>query len=750
MAIDPICGMKVDESSPRTCVKDGSAYYFCSDYCLRRFQGLPEPDEEHAGFGKAFFCPMCAGVESDEPGDCPTCGMALQAASPAGDAEERAEIRRMTGRFWGGALLGLPVFALGMSHLAPASGIHRFAMSPAGLWLQALLAGGTVIGAGWPILVRAARSLRAMSLNMFTLIGLGVAAAYGYSLAAVVAPGAFPESLRHGGRVDVYFESAAVIVFLVLLGQVLEGRARRRTGQALRELMALQPSVAHRIVDGGEADVPAAEVRAGDMLQVRPGERVPADGVMLDQGALDESMITGESMPVDKASGDAVIGGTVCQAGAFRMRATAVGADTVLAHIIRQVTAARHSRAPVQHLADHVAAWFVPCVIGAAAVAFVAWMTVGPEPRLAHAIVSAISVLIIACPCALGLATPMSIMVGVGRGARAGVLIRSAEALELLDRVTVVAIDKTGTLTVGRPRLSRIVAADALGEGECLRLAASVEQSSEHPLGRALVDAARDRGLALERVESFGYTPGGGVRGVVGGRAVLAGTARFLESGGAPVPAAAAEQIARGGGSVVWVSVDGAVAGGLVLEDPLRPSAAKTVRELADMGLFVVLLSGDRPEVVRNLARRLEISESASDVDPAGKALWVQELRRGGSIVLMAGDGVNDAPALAAADVGVAMGTGSAAAMESAEVTLVGGDLRGIVRALRLSRAVVRNTRQNLAMAFAYNVIAVPVAAGALYPLLGMGLSPMLAAAAMSLSSLSVVTNALRLRRVPL
>ncbi len=750
MAVDPICGMSVEESTHRSCVTDGVTHYFCSDYCLRKFQGLPDLDAEPGG-GRAFFCPMCAGVESDGPGDCPTCGMPLQAAGPAGDGAEVADLRRMSRRLLVAATLSLPVFVLGMSHVLPASGVHRFSMTAAGAWLQAVLAGGAVVGAGWPLLARAARSLRTMSLNMFTLIGLGVAAAYGYSLAAVLFPGAFPEALRHGGRVDVYFESAAVIVTLVLLGQVLESRARRRTGQALRELMALKPSVAHRITDGVETDIPASEVRPGDLLQVRPGERVPSDGVMAGGGgAVDESMVTGESMPVEKAEGDALIGGTVSQAGAFRMRATAVGADTVLAHIIRLVEAARQSRAPVQQMADHAAAWFVPAVIGAAAVAFVAWMSVGPEPRLAHALLSAISVLIVACPCALGLATPMSIMVGIGRGAREGVLIRSAEALEMLDRVTVVAIDKTGTLTEGRPRLSRIVSADALGEVECLRLAASVEQLSEHPLGRAIVAAARERGLATGPADDFASVPGGGVRGVVDGHRVQAGSARFLEAGGVAVPAAATDPIARVGGSVVWVAADGALAGGLVLEDPLRPSAAKAVRELFDMGLFVVLLSGDRAPVVRELARRLDISESASDVDPAGKALWVRELRRGGSVVLMAGDGVNDAPALSEADVGVAMGTGTAAAMESAAVTLVRGDLRGIVRALRLSRAVVRNTRQNLGLAFVYNVMAVPVAAGALYPLLGVGLSPMLAAAAMSLSSLSVVSNALRLRRVRL
>ncbi|MBE3098377.1 MAG: heavy metal translocating P-type ATPase [Planctomycetes bacterium] len=774
---DPICGMTVDRADCAGSLEHkGRTYYFCSEHCLEKFRGDPEkylasekgtaekgtvPFSAHeAGApGITYTCPMHPEVRQAGPGPCPKCGMALEPAAPTAAAEEEAnpELADMTRRFWVSLILTAPVFVIGMSDLVPGAPLQHAAGPEALKWIQFGLATPVVLWGGWPFFVRGVRSVAALSLNMFTLIAFGTGIAYAYSVVATLAPGLFPDSFRgHGGEVGVYFEAAAVITTLVLLGQVLELRARSRTGGAIRALLGLAPKTARRIEgDGSEADVPLADVRPGDRLRVRPGERVPADGTVLEgAAAVDESMLTGEPMPVPKKPGDRVTGGTVA-AGALVMRADRVGADTVLAHIVRMVAEAQRSRAPIQRLADRVASWFVPAVLLIAAVTFAVWAAAGPEPRLAMALLSAVAVLIIACPCALGLATPMSIMVGVGRGAAAGVLIKNAESLEILEKVDTLVIDKTGTLTEGRPHLETVVAWGGAFEFDVLRLAAGLEQASEHPLAAAIVAGAEARGAKPGEVHDFQFVAGLGVAGQVDGRACLLGSRPFLEERGVALGdlAARAEELRREGQTVVFLAVDRKAAGLLGVADPVKASTPEALRLLREDGVQIVLASGDSRTTAEAVARRLGIEKVFAEVLPEAKGEIVRQLQAEGRIVAMAGDGLNDAPALAQAHVGIAMGTGTDVAMESAGVTLVRGDLRGIARARNLSRATLRNIRQNLFFAFGYNVVAIAIAAGALYPLLGFSptpMMPMIASAAMSFSSVSVVTNALRLRRAAL
>ena len=691
---------------------------------------------------------MCVGVEADAPGTCPRCGMALERNPAFGGAEDDSELHDMTRRTLLGAGLTLPVLVLAMGGmLAEAS---SWMEGEVARWVQLIFCAPVVLWAGAPLLARGWRSLRSGHLNMFTLIALGVGAAFAYSTVALLAPGLFPHALRHGGGVALYFESAAVIVMLVLLGQVLELRARQRTGGALRALLDLAPTTA-RVVEGDEErTVPLGKVATGALLRVRPGEKVPVDGVLTEgRSAVDESMLTGEPMPVEKSAGDAVTGGTLNGTGGFVMRAERVGSATVLARIVAMVAAAQRSRAPIQVLADRVAGWFVPAVLGVAALTFALWLGLGPEPRLAYAIANAVAVLIIACPCALGLATPMAVTVGVGRGAQAGVLVKSAEALERLEKVTVVVVDKTGTLTEGRPRLTRCTAAAGWSEDEVLALAAAVERGSEHPLAGAVIEAARTRGLAPRAARDFHSTTGSGVRAEVGGLVVSVGTPAFLQAQGIredPALSQAAEDLRKQGQTIVFVGLEARTAGFLAVADPIKASTPEALRALRARGLKILMLTGDHALTAMAVAHTLGLDNVEASVAPADKQTRVAQLRAAGEIVAMAGDGINDAPALAAADVGIAMGTGTDVAIESAGVTLLHGDLRGLVRAFALSHAVMRNIRQNLVFAFLYNALGIPIAAGLLYPWFGILLSPMLAGAAMSLSSVSVISNALRLR----
>jgi Cu+-exporting ATPase len=691
-------------------------------------------------------------VQQDHPGACPKCGMALEPKTVSREPEDDGELRDMTRRFWIGGALTLPVFLLAMGHLLPSP--PEWMMGAASRWTQFLLSAPVVLWAGWPFFVRGARSLVTRHLNMFTLIAIGVGTAFGYSAIALLMPGVFPHLRGQHDGAPVYFEAAATIVVLVLLGQVLELRARRRTGVALRALLDLAPKTAHVLEVSGERDVPLEQVEAGMQLRVRPGEKVPVDGVILEgESSLDESMLTGESMPVEKGVSDLVTGGTINGAGGFVMRADRVGDETVLARIVQMVAAAQRSRAPIQGLADRVAGYFVPAVLAVAALTFVLWFWLGPEPRLAFAIVNAVAVLIIACPCALGLATPMSIMVGVGRGARAGVLIRDAEAIERLEKVTTIVVDKTGTLTEGKPRLVETLTADGVEESDLIALAAAVEESSEHPLGAAVVAAAKERGLKIPAARDFASTTGGGVGASVDGQAVLVGKLEFLRAHaatGGEEMGARAEPLRKRGQTVVFVAQNGRVLGALAVADPVKASTPGAIQTLHAFGLKVIMLTGDNAHTAQTVAAQVEIDQVEAGVAPGDKHARVEALRRSGEVVAMAGDGINDAPALAAADVGIAMGTGTDVAMESAGVTLVKGDLGGIARAIRLSRAVMRNIRQNLFFAFFYNALGIPLAAGLLYPVFGVLLSPVIAGAAMSFSSVSVIANALRLRAVDL
>jgi Cu+-exporting ATPase len=808
---DPVCGMEVDPAAAAgTAVHEGVTHYFCSTHCLEKFRALPpqhvvgaeptsraavpkpeaaagetvetcpmHPEVRHARRDAAtpgacpkcgmvlepvearapatrieYTCPMHREIVRPEPGACPVCGMALEPRTVTLEEEASPELVDMTRRFWWSTALALPVLLLAMSEMLPGQPVQHALGARLINWVQLALATPVVLWGGWPFFVRGWASLVNRSPNMFTLIATGTGTAYVYSVAAVLFPGLFPESFRgHGGEVAVYFEAAAVITALVLLGQVLELRARSRASGAIRALLSLAPKTARRLAaDGAEEDVPLEAAQPGDRLRVRPGEKVPVDGVVLEgASAVDESMVTGEPLPAEKTPGSRVTGGTVNGTGSFVMRAERVGSETLLAQIVRMVSEAQRSRAPIQRLADAVSSYFVPAVVLVAVLTFAVWGVWGPAPRMAYALVNAVAVLIIACPCALGLATPMSIMVGTGRGATAGVLIRNAEALEVLERVDTLVVDKTGTLTEGRPRLASVVA-EGTDERELLRLAAGLERASEHPLAAAILAGARERGVEPAAAADFQSHTGKGVRGRVDGREVALGTAAFVAELGIATDALAgrADALRQKGQTVVFVAVDGRAAGLLGVADPVKGSTREALRRLHKEGVRVVMLTGDSRATAEAVARELGIDEVVAEVLPEEKGAVVKRLQAEGRVVAMAGDGINDAPALAQAQVGIAMGTGTDVAMESAGVTLVKGDLRGIARARRLSRATMRNIRQNLLFAFAYNTLGVPVAAGVLYPFFGVLLSPMMASAAMTFSSVSVIGNALRLRKVQL
>ena len=820
--------MTVDEATALSAERDGRIFYFCCEHCRTKFlaeakPAIPaggsccgghdhrkpgsqkQPEREHScchgssgdqeqpppSPGSKYYCPMCPGVESDKPGDCPKCGMALEqnpawtapaagkpvytcpmhpevledqpgdcpkcgmalvlknpAAGPEDDGN--AELQDMSRRLRIAAALSAPVFVLAMVHLVPALAQQSWADGAASRWIQFALATPVVCWAGWPFFRRGWRSVVSRHLNMFTLIAIGVGAAFIFSAVAMLVPGIFPHTMQHGGKVPIYFEAAAVIIVLVLLGQVLELRARSRTGSAIKALLDLAPPTARRVTAGGDQEIPLDQVQIGDSLRVVPGDKVPADGVLIEgHSSVEESMITGEPLPVEKAAGDTVTGGTLNGTGSFIMRAERVGSDTLLGQIVKMVAEAQRSRAPIQALADKVAGIFVPVVLSVSVITFLLWMSLGPEPRLAHAIVNAVAVLIIACPCALGLATPMSIMVGVGRGAQEGVLVKNADALERLEKITTLVVDKTGTLTEGKPKLVDVLPAGGFDAKKFLRLAASLEQNSEHPLAAAIVQGAKDQGLGIAAVEGFRSVTAGGVLGKVAGRPVLVGKSAFLRSekisGLEPLEESAAK-LQEEGRTAVFVAIDGKPAGILSVADPLKATTVEAIKELHALGLKLVMLTGDNRRTAAAVAKQLGLDAVESEIEPAGKVAHIKKLRAEGKHVAMAGDGINDAPALSEAEVGIAMGTGTDVAMQSAGITLVKGDLRGIAKAIRLSRATMRNIRQNLFFAFLYNALGIPVAAGLLYPFFGLLLSPILAGAAMSLSSVSVITNALRLR----
>ncbi len=850
MTKDPICGMTVDEATALHAERDGQSHYFCSEHCRAKFLAQAAPTkadsdccggksdqhnhaehEHHHGAndhsccgGKTktdahshahhdhsqhdhgdadvkpssaakYYCPMCPGVGSDKPGDCPKCGMALErnpawvapksdkpiytcpmhpevqqdhpgncpkcgmtlelktvTASPSED--ENTELTDMTRRFWIGGALALPVFLLAMAHLIPSLRQEGWVMGDASRWIQFGLSTPVVLWAGWPFFKRGWRSLINRSLNMFTLIAIGVGASYVFSAAVMLMPGAFPASFAADGRVGIYFESAAVIVVLVLFGQVLDLRARSKTGSAIRALLNLAPKTARVVEDGEERDVPLESVQTGTQLRVRPGEKIPVDGVLLGgKTSVDESMITGEPLPVEKTTGDKVTGGTLNTTGSFLMQAEHVGSETVLARIVQMVADAQRSRAPIQALADKVSTWFVPTVLAVAVLTFIGWAWLGPEPRFAHAIINAVAVLIIACPCALGLATPMSVMVGIGRGAQEGVLIRNAEAIETMEKINTVVVDKTGTLTEGKPRLTQVLPTNGTSENDLLVAAASVEQNSEHPLAAAIVHGSKERGVKLQAVQDFNSVTGGGVVGKVDGREIAVGKLKFLQERGitgldAVEPKATALQAE--GQTAMFVAINGKAAGILTVSDPIKASTPEAIKQLHQLGLKIIMLTGDNERTANAVAKNLALDQVEAGVEPQHKHERVQQLREQGHIVAMAGDGINDAPALAAAHVGIAMGTGTDVAMESSGITLVKGDLRGIAKAITLSRSMMRNIRQNLFFAFVYNALGIPVAAGLLYPFFGLLLSPIIAGAAMSLSSVSVISNALRLRNTKL
>ncbi len=787
-ATDPVCGMTVNPASASRSDHQGKPYFFCSVGCQKKFASDPEgvlaaraekiaagnvsaasetsccggdrsqasrPVTNVAVDSRAIYtCPMHLEIEQVGPGDCPICGMDLEPkfvdASGSGEDEQYYEMRH---RFWIGVALSLPLVVIAMGPMIGLRMDRWMSHSVIG-WLQCALATPVVFGCGWPLLVRGAKSFRSLNLNMFSLIAIGSLAAYLFSLWVVIFPSLIPRAFLEHGMPPLYFEAAAVIITLVLLGQVLELRARQQTGGAIRELLRLAPETAHRVTDGGEEDVALGDIHPGDHLRIRPGEKVPVDGrVLSGRSSVDESMLTGEPNPVKKAAGDDVTGGTLNQTGALVMEAIGVGGDTVLSRIVQMVADAQRSRAPIQRLVDVVAKYFVPVVIVCSMLTFVGWAMLGPEPRLAHAFVAAVAVLIIACPCALGLATPMSIMVGVGRGAKEGVLIKNAEILEVMEKVDTVVVDKTGTLTRGRPEVTVIETFGDWASVEVLRIAASVESLSEHPLAQAVIHRAKDDGLSFAEVSSFHSITGGGVRGLVDGREILIGNAELLADENVSGVDQARQQASdhqANGATVIFVAIDNRLAAIMAISDPIKESTPGALQTLQQLGLHVVMLTGDAEPTARAVARRLGIDEFHAGVSPTDKHEFIKRLKSEGKIVAMAGDGINDAPALAAANVGIAMGTGSGVAIESAGVTLVGGDLRGVAAAASLSRKTMRNIRQNLFFAFIYNALGIPLAAGLLYPVFGLLLSPMIAAAAMSFSSVSVIANALRLRAIKL
>ncbi len=771
--VDPVCGMRVDPTrATHKLQHEGETYYFCCAHCAQKFRSAPNrylhpahpPGLLQARHtlvftpaaaettGARFICPMHPEVTSATPGDCPLCGMALESTPTAPEPVANPELQDLIRRLRVAVIGTVPLLLLGMLPMVLPHG--RLPAGHTGLWawLQLTLATPVILWCGWPFFLRAWRSLKMRSANMFTLIATGTGAAYAYSVVATLVPERLPQAFRgSGGEVPLYFEAAAMITTLVLVGQVLELRARQRTGDAIRSLLRLVPRTARRITPAGDQDVPIELLRPGDLIRVREGERIPVDGIVLEGvAAVDESMMTGEAQPVTKEPGDPVLGGTVNLSGAFVMRAERVGEETWLAQIVRMATEAQRSRAPIQRLVDRVSAVFVPTVIAVALLTFAAWAIWGPEPRLAHALVNAVAVLIIACPCALGLATPMAVTVGVGRGAQLGVLIRNAEALDLMEKVDVLVTDKTGTLTEGRPRITTIVPTRGYQEDQVLELAAALELNSRHPLASAIVREARQRQLRIEPVADFRSFPGRGVTGVANGKQVAVGNARFVvELLGTPVDRVILNNVAPSGRqSVVYVVVDRELAGWIVIEDPIRPSAHQALGELRKEGIQVVMATGDNRVSAESVAQMLGIRRFEAELLPEGKAALVKALQAEGHTVAMAGDGINDAPALAQADVGIAMGGGTDVAIDVAQVLLVRNDLRGVVRARRLSRHVMRNIRQNLLFAFLYNTLGIPIAAGALYPWFGLLLSPVVAAAAMTFSSVSVVLNSLRLRRV--
>ena len=758
MVKDPICGMTVDETTSLHAERNGQEFYFCSEHCRKTFLSMPataKPEEKQQGKTN-YTCPMHPEVQQDHPGTCPKCGMALEPMTASAGAQdgENAELQDMTRRFWIGAMLALPVFVLAMAHMIPPLGMQPWVNGDVSRWTQFALTVPVVCWAGWPFFQRGWRSIISRHLNMFTLIAIGVGAAFVFSSVAMLLPDIFPATMQHGGRVALYFEAAAMVTVLVLLGQVLELRARSRTGSAIKALLNLTPPTARLIADGGDKEVPLDQVKVGDRMRVVPGNKVPVDGELIEgHSSVEESMITGEPLPVEKAVGDKVTGGTVNGTGSFVMRAERVGSDTLLGQIVNMVAQAQRSRAPIQGLADKVAGIFVPVVLAVSLLTFGVWLWLGPEPRLAHAIINAVAVLIIACPCALGLATPMSIMVGVGRGAQAGVLVKNAEALERLEKVTTLVVDKTGTLTEGKPKLMDVLPADGIDAKDFLHLAASLENNSEHPLAAAIVQGAKDQGITLDDVKDFRSVTAGGVAGTIAGRAVIVGKADFLRNENVttlePLEAAAI-RLQDEGKTAMYVAIDGKPAGILAVADPIKATTAEAIKELHLLGLKIIMLTGDNRLTAAAVARQLGLDAVEAEIEPAGKVAHIKKLRAEDKHVAMAGDGINDAPALSEAEVGIAMGTGTDVAMQSAGITLVKGDLRGIAQAIRLSRATMSNIRQNLIFAFIYNSLGIPIAAGVLYPFFGLLLSPIIAGAAMSLSSVSVITNALRLRKLQL
>ncbi|VAX35857.1 Lead, cadmium, zinc and mercury transporting ATPase; Copper-translocating P-type ATPase [hydrothermal vent metagenome] len=752
MAIDPICKMTVDETKALSFKKEEEVYYFCSQGCKNKFMGVKTV---HATSPEGMYtCPMHLEIEQDHPGDCPKCGMPLEPKSISVDNEKESqhEIESLQNKFILGVVLSFPVLVLAMGEMI--SGLNLKSIIPQKIsnWIQLILSTPVVFWVGGMFFVRGWKSILNKSLNMFTLVSMGVGAAYLFSAVVVLFPDIFPESLKRNGEIGVYFEAAAVITVFVLLGQLLEAKARSRTGQAIKALLGLAAKHAHRIENGEEKDVAIDDVQKGDLLRVRPGEKIPLDGVITKgKSTIDESMISGEPMPVSKREGDRVIGATVNQTGAFVMKTEKIGSETLLSQIIHMVGEAQRSRAPIQKLADQVSGYFVPAVIVCAVLTFIVWSIWGPAPALAYAIVNAVAVLIIACPCALGLATPMSIMVGVGRGAQNGILIKNAEALEKAEKVTHLLTDKTGTLTEGKPQVVSCIPTKGWDENSFMAIAASLEHSSEHPLARAVIHYAKEHNLSLEPVKDFESVTAGGVKGVVNEKNIYLGKKKFIQDSGISIPEELENkslQLHRQAQTVVWVAIDGAIAGILGIADPIKKTTAEAIKTLHQMGLKIVMLTGDNEITAKAIAKELGIDDIRAELEPKDKQDIVKQFKAKGAVVMMAGDGINDAPALAEAEVGVAMGTGTDVAIESAGITLVKGNLNGIVKSLRLSRAVMKNIRQNLFFAFIYNALGIPIAAGILYPFFGLLLSPMLAGAAMSFSSVSVLGNALRLRKV--